>query len=137
MNQTIRKETIKRLKFKNDSERLDLLNPELTSDNLLAALNYISNMHSIIITSVRTDHGDDSTLGPHCHAHGYAVDFAPQNDEDVRALCSAVSRAPHVESVGLGGFYYTANNMAALYPFGFLDNNQPHIHVQVFLPNGS
>lgn len=137
MNQHLRHFIASTVHASHTSNVSDLLDQTKTSDNLLGMLGYLlSKGITPLITSLRTDHGDDSSLGPHCHAHGYAVDLCP-TDGTISELLEALVKAPHVEGVGLGGCYAIDENLTILGGLGFKDNNQTHVHVQVHLNNVS
>ena len=132
MNQSIRNLVVSKLSFTAGSQKADLLNPNITTDNLLGALKAaVDAGFVLLITCVKSDHGNDSSLGPHSHYAGFAVDCWPQNEEQlhdfVQSLCTANK---HVIKVGLGG---SAQNIA-VDPGDtmlFIDNSTDHIHLEV------
>lgn len=120
-----------KLSFTNPSQSADLRNPNMTQPELiLALLHEVHKGHRILITSLRSDHGDDSLLGLHGHAHGYSADVWVQDDglllPFTQGLCTS---NPWVCRVGLGG---AAQGLEL--DFGstivFNDNATDHIHLQ-------
>lgn len=116
----------------NDSQKSDLLNPGITHDNLIQLLiNCVNQGHHLLITSVKSDHGDDSGLGPHSHFAGWAVDVWP-SDNLLGFLQDCATRNKLVTKIGLGG----SQAQALVDSFGhgdtivFNDNDEPHIHLQ-------
>ncbi len=79
MSQQARQELVNLLVFQRGTEKGDLLDPNRTQTQLIALLLDLAKTHGwhIEITAVRTDHHDDSSLGLHCHANGYAADCWP------------------------------------------------------------
>jgi hypothetical protein len=129
--------------FQRQSQRLDLLNPALTRTELIALFTYIADMGvPIEFTAIRSDHSDDSALGPHSHANGAAADFWFLTHREPGAWLDAgsplfrsylriIARSQWCEGIGLGGSANTPENMAACNGKGFPDDKQDHIHVQV------
>jgi hypothetical protein len=94
------------------------------------------------ITSIRRDHGDDSSCGPDSHHAGMAVDLYPLSSRSAGAwadpftdlfdgFLKALVSCPEVKNVGLGGDAYSEERLALLGDKGFQDNGSDHIHFQV------
>jgi hypothetical protein len=96
----------KNISFTNFSQKSDLLDTSMTNTNLIAILKTALDQGFVIqVTSVRSDHGDDSCLGPpgvynHGHAHGYALDCWC---EDLQSFVQHLCSNPMVMKIGLGG----------------------------------
>ena len=125
----------KNISYTNLTQKADLLNVALTNTDLIAALKLALDQGFIIqVTSVRSDHGDDSCLGPpgvynHGHAHGYALDCWCEDLQGfVQHLCTD---NPLVTKVGLGGPQAQALQIFPGATLVFPDNDEPHIHFQV------
>jgi hypothetical protein len=131
-----------RLIFQNDSQRTDLLNPDKTQTQLIALLiGLLDRGHYLEITAVRTDHSDDSALGLHCHANGYAADCWPlasataadyldASTQAFRSFLEDVSDSAWLFQVGLvGDGADSAANFAAAGRTAFQDDGGPHIHL--------
>jgi hypothetical protein len=78
------------VQIQNDVAQRDLLDPHLTQDDLIALLQRCvlpahedGLAYKLLLTSIHSDHGDDSALGPHGHARGFAVDIGTVNGVDV------------------------------------------------------
>jgi hypothetical protein len=141
MNTQRRYEICNRLVFQNPVQKFDLLNPAKTTDALLGGLYQlvITEGRHIEITAVRSDHHDDSCLGPLAHACGHAIDFWPLNSnkpgdyidgscELFSTFLNALTHLPHVRQIGLAGSAFTAENLLILGPLGFVDGGADHIH---------
>lgn len=123
---------VAQLQFSNPSERADLLDPAQTQDDLIAMLAVIvASGVEPLITSVRTDHGDDSQLGPHGHARGYAVDLWVPASQANGFINDLLYRNHYCTKIGLGGSFKgrwrpdTYNGTLV-----FEDNSTEHIHIQ-------
>lgn len=131
-----RETLVSKLHFANAVEKADLLDATKTHDNLIAMLAvFVGQGYDLIITSVRSDHGDDSALGPHGHSAGYAVDVWLPLFCSSRFFDDAIYKNPYVTKLGLGGVFQT--EYGAKRPRGifngtlvFDDNTQDHIHLQ-------
>lgn len=137
MDDTKRKWILSHLTFQRDSQRMDLLDPAMTSNNLLAAIGKAvlpepeGKGHRLLITSVRTDHSDDRNLGPHCHARGFAVDLWPMDEANMEAIVQDFcTENRKVVKIGLGGSSKSAHPHAGS-TIVFEDNDTDHIHVEV------
>lgn len=114
-----------------------------TDTNLIAVLEHMLRAGWYFeITSLRRDHGDDSSCGPDCHADGKAVDLYPLASKTpghwmepasdlFSAFLTALRGAPGVVQVGLGGDAYSEEHLGLLGELGFRDNGSDHIHVGV------
>jgi hypothetical protein len=138
MSIQMRESVVAELAFSDDTQKSDLLNPDLTNTNLIAALAQAvfpaphGQGHRLLITSVRTDHSDDSALGPHCHARGFAVDLWPQDDVDLHAVAQDFcTNNPWVIKLGLGGISQSLA-LNAGDTVVFFDNSTNHLHVEVY-----
>lgn len=144
MDDVKRRWILKHLTFQRDSQKSDLLDRSLTTDNLLAAIGRAvlpepaGQGHKLLITSVRTDHSDDRDLGPHCHARGYAVDLWPVDVANMdRIIQDFCSNNRQVMKIGLGGSSQSSHPEAGTTEIlvgdtlVFDDNSSDHIHVQV------
>ena len=78
MSLQARQDLVNKLVFQRDSEKSDLMDPNMTQTTLIALLlDLVNKGHHIEITAIRTDHSDDSSLGLHCHHNGYCADLWP------------------------------------------------------------
>lgn len=115
------------------SDRDDLLDPAKTQEDLIAMLSIIiSQGIPFEVTSVRTDHGDDSELGPHGHARGFAIDVWPADSNAFATFLQNAATHNHlVTKIGLGG---AAQHFFNAFAHGdtivFTDNDQDHVHLQ-------
>jgi hypothetical protein len=131
VTQAQRAELVSKLKFTNESQQLDLSNPNVTQPELVLALLHLVHLgHNLLITSVKTDHGDDSALGVHGHSRGYSADLWPVDDSDLQQLIQdCCTNNQWVARLGLGGssqsLSYTAGDTIV-----FDDNSTDHLHVQ-------
>jgi hypothetical protein len=134
--------------IRDESAVLDLLNVDpLTGTNtdlialLLDAVDAAKALACVVlITSVRSDHSDDASLGLHSHANGYCADTWLLNsraDGDyVDALSptftswlSAVRTSPWLYQIGLAGSAATTVNLSVVAPIGFIDDGADHVHL--------
>ena len=141
MSQEARDALVKKLVFQKDSQRSDLENIDLTNTALIALLTELTNRGwNIEITSVRTDHSDDSALGYHCHAHGFCADLWPlasnvagdylgAGDPEFAEFLKDAAESPYLYQIGLAGSAWTTTNAAAAGPTVFQDDGQDHIHL--------
>lgn len=140
MSLEARQELVSRLVFQAPTQKADLLNEELTQTALIALLLEVTSRWHLEITAVRSDHHDDSDLGPHCHAHGYAVDcwpiwagrpgdYIPSSDPAFLSFLSFAAKQPHLEQIGLAGSAWSAATMAAAGATAFADDGADHIHL--------
>ena len=94
----------------------------------------------VLITSVRSDHHDDSALGPHSHARGLCADvwllrsktdgdYEPGTSATFSDWLAAVRRSPWFYECGLAGECNTPYNLALLAPYGFVDIGADHVHL--------
>ena len=135
-----RAQLCKRLIFQDDTQRADLMDPAKTQTQLIALLLAASNGRYLEITAVRTDHHDDSALGEHCHANGFAVDCWPLHTLNAGDYLDAgeygfsIWLASFVQSdwlhnVGLAGSALTYANLVTLGGKGFQDDGGDHVHL--------
>ena len=100
----------------------------------------------VLLTSVRTDHSDDSALGAHSHAHGYCADtwlLATKNDGDYidasapifGSWLAAIRRSPWLYQIGLAGSAATSVNLSICAPYGFTDDGDDHVHLSAHDPD--
>lgn len=127
--------------FQRDSERTDLLDPNMTNTGLIALLLDVVNAgHILEFTAVRSDHSDDSGLGFHCHAHGFCADLWPLNSPEAgdymdatspyfAAFLRDVAKSTWLYQIGLAGSAYTTANVAAAGPTVFHDDGADHVHL--------
>lgn len=128
--------------FRNDSQRADLLDPYKTQDALIALLCGLAleRGYFILFTAIRTDHGDDSGLGYHCHAHGFCADVWPLHSENATDYVDAseplfqqflrdAARSAYIHQIGLAGSAYTVGNIAACAGRAFQDDGGDHVHL--------
>ena len=140
-----RQALVDRLHFTDDSQRSDLLNPALTDENLILALEFMVPLclKGVLITAVRSDHPtyDGGPTG-HGHNGGKAIDFwtASPDDTDVVEVVVAAARTPYFWTVGLGGSakqFVSYVTWPEQPPFVlFMDNNTDHLHAQCANVNG-
>jgi hypothetical protein len=131
----------KALFFQADSQRSDLMDPTVTKTELVALLLGLTDLGwHIEITSVKTDHSDDSNLGLYCHANGYAADLWPlltaQAGDYLDAGSSAFTKfladlraSPWLYQIGLGGSAWSPGNAYTAGPSAFRDDGEDHVHV--------
>lgn len=127
--------------FRTQSQRDDLLDPSKTQTSLIALLTELTTRYIyILFTAVRSDHHNDSCLGLHCHANGYAADvwFLDRSDAtaytdadsfEFRSALEDVADSSWTYQIGLAG---TANNTKNRLVAGkkyFADTGADHIHV--------
>ena len=136
-----RKALCDKLVFQNDSQCDDLMNPAVTQTQLIALLLELQAKGYIIeVTAVRSDHHDDSGLGLHCHANGYAIDCWPLKtttpgdyvDDECHAMRQFLRDAaasPWLWQIGLAGGADVASNAAAAGPTYYSDDGGDHIHL--------
>lgn len=128
--------------FQNDRQKADLLDPEKTQTSLIALLIelVIVKGQLLVITAVRSDHHDDSALGLHCHANGYAVDCWPLTMKNLNAYADGISapmtsllvdasRSTWLHQIGLAGSADESGNHALAGPTAFSDSGPDHIHL--------
>lgn len=127
-----------KLVFQNPSQKSDLLNPNLTTTELIAALIYLTHVRGwyIEITAVRRDHHDD---GPRGHAGGKAFDGWPlasshpgdyldANDPRFQHYLVDLADIPYLYQIGLAGSADTAENRGCAGPTVFEDSGADHVH---------
>lgn len=138
-----REQLVDQLAFTADSQRSDLLDPELTQTQLIALLLDVSSAAQgwsckLKLTSVRSDHRDDSSLGLHCHARGYCADLWPVDangswlsaeDPRFQAILGAGAASSWLHQWGLAGTAWTPANEAAAGPTAFQDEGADHLHL--------
>jgi hypothetical protein len=124
---------------------VDLLEPARTRTELVALL--LDAAHAaralkryVLVTSVRSDHNDDSTLGKHSHANGWCADlwllqtkadgdYEPGDSEMFALWLTALHRSPWCYQIGLAGECVTPHNQSILGSLGFVDSGADHVHV--------
>lgn len=128
----------------------DLMDPGKTDTDLIAGLIRAACGpgagglgFKLLLTSINSDHGDDSCLGPHSHRKGYAVDIGTIDGTDVGNnsatlnFCLAMGKNNvWIHSIGLGGIEtkkMLPQLAAACKVPIFEDNDEPHIHLSVVL----
>ncbi|HEX3670249.1 MAG TPA: hypothetical protein VHT92_00960 [Candidatus Cybelea sp.] len=142
MSQEARQELVNLLVFQSPVEKGDLLDPNRTQTQLIALLLDLAKGKGwhIEITAVRTDHHDDSALGLHCHANGYAADCWPlasatpgnyldAGDPRFASFLRDAAASSWLYQIGLAGSAYTAANMAAAGSNAFQDDGADHVHL--------
>jgi len=124
-----------------ESQQNDIRNDDITETYLISILQTLHDKGWYIgITSVCSDHSDDSDLGEHCHSNGYCVDLWPLNTPnagdwmDANAPAFAdflmdIANADYLHQIGLAGTAVTPVNLAAAGPTAFVDEGADHIHV--------
>jgi hypothetical protein len=142
MSMQARDKLVTELVFQSGTERGDLLDPNRTQTELVALLLDLAEHHGwhIEVTAVRTDHHDDSALGLHCHANGYAADCWPlasatpgnyldAGDARFQQFLKDAAASPWIFQIGLAGSAYTSANMAAAGASAFQDDGADHVHL--------
>jgi hypothetical protein len=141
MSEQTRESLVSKLFFQDTDSKTDLLNPDLTSTNLIAILvSVLAAGYNLEITAVRTDHHPDGYLGVHSHQAGRAVDCWPLNSpkmgdymdpntSDFMMFLRDTKRINQVAQIGLGGSAFTTSNVAVLGSLGFQDNGADHVHI--------
>lgn len=142
MSQEARQELVNLLVFQRDVEKGDLLDPNRTQTQLIALLLDLAKGKGwhIEITAVRTDHHDDSALGLHCHANGYAADCWPlasatpgsyldAGDQRFANFLRDAAASSWLYQIGLAGSAYTSANMSAAGSTAFQDGGPDHVHL--------
>jgi hypothetical protein len=131
VTQSQRDELVAHLCFSDDTQKGDLLNASATQPNLILALLHEAHKgNKMLITSVKTDHGDDSALGPHGHSEGFSADIWPEDESQLQEFMQGLcTDNPWVTRVGRGG---SAQNYAVDpgETIVFDDNSTDHIHLQ-------
>jgi len=94
----------------------------------------------VLLTAINSDHHDDSCLGIHTHHSGYAVDIGTVNGVDIGdnpqtlLFCQAMAgNNKWVVKVGLGGpasAFMQQLSISFPQTIVFVDNQQPHVHLQ-------
>lgn len=127
--------------FRSQSQRDDLLDPNKTQTTLIAMLTDLVNKgHIILFTAVRSDHGDDSGLGFHCHAHGFCADTWPlasprdgdyleSSDPRFVRFCHDAGFDTYDHQVGLAGSAWTHADVIAAGSGVFHDDGADHVHL--------
>ena len=142
MSQQARQELVNLLVFQSSTEKGDLLDPNRTQTQLIALLLDLAKNHGwhIEVTAVRTDHHDDSSLGLHCHANGYAADCWPlasatpgnyldAGDSRFQQFLKDAAASSWIFQIGLAGSAYTSANMGAAGQTAFKDDGADHVHL--------
>lgn len=123
------------------TQETDLMNPDLTHTELIALLQGLLQQGFFIeITSVRSDHSDDTGLGEHSHGNGWCVDCWPlasftaadyldASDPRFQAFLKACAASPWLYQIGLAGSADTNANHVAAGPTVFSDDGADHIHL--------
>lgn len=129
----MRKWVTDRLTYTDGTQMADLLNPEQTSTWLILALeNALKAGFPLLITSVRTDHGPDSDLGPHGHSGGFAADLWPSDEGKLQKLVQHFCTGNKaVVKIGLGGAARSVSYDPGT-TIVFEDNSTPHIHIEAY-----
>jgi hypothetical protein len=129
-----------RLVFQRDSQRSDLMDPNLTQTGLIALLLDVTAGTTWEVTAVRSDHHDDSALGEHTHANGYCLDGWPLNSKTPgdymnantlvfdKAL-RAASGSAWLYQIGLAGSAWSDEAVQNAGPTAFHDDGADHIHL--------
>lgn len=130
-----------RTRFQSALQRADLLDPAKTQTQLVALLlELVQKGHNIAFTAIRSDHGDDSALGRHCHANGFAADCWPlastapgdylaAADPRFQLFLFDAAASQWIHQIGLGGSAQTDLNFARCGGCGFADNGADHVHL--------
>ena len=142
MSQEARSQLVDLLVFQNGTERGDLLDPSRTQTELVALLLDLAKNKGwhVEITAVRSDHHDDSALGLHCHANGYAADCWPlasanagdyldARDARFQKFLQDAADSAWLFQIGLAGSASTSTNMAAAGRTVFQDDGGDHVHL--------
>ncbi|GEM_PF-3489397 len=132
--------------FQRNTQRIDLLNPDLTQTQLIALLTELAAKgHIILFTAVRTDHHDDSGLGRApafigTHAHGWAADvwilnstnptdFIDASDKRFQQFLADAAASPWLHQIGLAGSADVPANRSAAGDTVFSDDGGDHVHL--------
>jgi len=141
MSAQARAALVSKLIFQDETQKSDLLDESKTQTSLIAyLLGLVDKGYHIEITAVRTDHDDDSALGLHCHANGYAVDCWPlnsatpgdymtQDTHPFRQFLVDAASSPWNFQIGLGGCADNSGDAIAAGSTEFPDNGADHIHL--------
>jgi len=135
-----REQLCDRLIFQRDSQRSDLMDPDMTNTDLIALMLDVTKNVYWEVTAVRSDHHDDSGLGLHSHANGYCLDGWPLNsktagdymDPDSLSFEAALRFARNsswLYQIGLAGTADTEPNREAAGPTVFSDSGADHVHL--------
>lgn len=126
--------------FQRQSQRDDLLAPDLTQTGLIALLSdLVAKGHIIEFTAIKSDHHDDSDLGEHCHWNGYCADLWPlasttpgdyldASDPRFSTFLRDLAEVACLYQIGLAGSAWTQANAIAAGPTVFRDLGADHIH---------
>ena len=125
--------------IQNSIAKGDLLDPSITQTDLVALLQRAVDTpangglnYKLTLTSIRSDHKDDSCLGPHGHSNGYAVDCWPDDKSQLQAFIQDMATSNKwVTKIGLGGAAQAvARNIDPGNTVIFNDNDSDHVHLQ-------
>ncbi|GAC1422374.1 MAG: hypothetical protein NVSMB64_30820 [Candidatus Velthaea sp.] len=138
MSLAIRQEVEHAVRIQNRIAAGDLLSAAITQTDLIALLARAvlppedgGLGYKLLLTAIRSDHGDDSALGPHSHAAGYAVDCWPQDESQLEEFIEDMAlKNRWVVKIGLGG---SSRRLLTTLDFGdaivFEDNDSDHVHL--------
>lgn len=136
------------LAYNSAANKSDLLNPSITTDQVVKVLQYLPACgHTILVTMVSTGHHVDSSPGGHGHnSAGDAVDcwiadWQKVGDakilDMIQLLAKWSRKAEMIQQVGLAG---VAANYMTYVTWGtgfniFYDSGADHVHISALLPN--
>jgi hypothetical protein len=145
MSLAVREKLVARLVFQDESQKSDLLDPNMTQTELIAMLGALAAIWHIEVTAVRSDHHDDSGLNPTppnygTHAHGWAIDCWPlrsgtpgdyldAGDPLFQRFLKDASGLHFLLQIGLAGSADTPINHAAAGETVFSDDGPDHVHI--------
>ena len=130
-----------------DTQKADLLNPDMTDSNLIALIQFlIDRGHILEFTAIRSDHHVDGYNGHNpggkafdCWPLGSAIAGTYLDASALKPFLADVAAFSGLYQLGLAGTAYTADNVAATglienfaaNPCVFHDEGADHIHCGV------
>lgn len=132
--------------FQRDSQRSDLIDPGVTQTGLIALILFLLEKGwALEFTAIKSDHGDDSALGEHCHHNGYCADLWPlasltagdyldASDGRFQQFLRDCAAAVDLYQIGLAGSADTAENRNAAGATVFEDDGADHVHLGAVNP---
>lgn len=132
--------------FQRQSQRSDLLNPDVTQTGLIALLSeLVSKGHIIEFTAIKSDHHNDSGLNPTpphegTHFGGFAADCWPlastnagdyldAQDPRFQKFLEDAADSPWLHQIGLAGSADCHIDRDAAGSTEFSDDGSDHIHL--------
>ena len=143
MSLSTREYVVSRCRFTDDTQKTDLLSPDITKTELIALLvdvlaSISGGAYFIGVTAVKTDHHDDSALGEYTHFNGYCIDcwpfdmttndYVPVDSDDMKNFLEAAAKSKWLFQIGLAGAAYNPQCLVWAGSTAFHDDGADHIH---------